>query len=173
VSAPRDFSTRRRARALSRAQAAVLLLGCGALAAASAAALRAWREHGDAAARLAAVRQEAEAARARRRELQARRGPGQAMAVQALLTVDAAPPRVVAALADALPGDVRLDAISLRYGEQVDIDLRVAARTPAAFDRFLDRLQRSPTFTAVLPGDEDRRGQMRTTIRGRYRPGAP
>ena len=90
-----------------------------------------------------------------------RRGPGHVMAAQALLTADAAPPRVVAALAELLPGDVRLDGISLRYADQVEVELRVAARTPSSFDLFLDRLQRSPSFAGVLPGEEDRRGQMR------------
>ena len=167
----RDFSTRPRGRRFSRWQTALFLAGTGALAVAAWTAAAGWREHGEAAARLAAVREEAAAARARARALQAGRGPEQTMAVQALLTVDAAPPRVVAAVAELLPGDVRLDGLSLRYGEEVDVDLRVAARTAAAFDVFLDRLQRSPSFAGVLPGDEDRRGQVRTTIRGRYRAG--
>ncbi len=47
--------------------------------------------------------------------------------------------------------------------------MRVAARHPGSFDAFLDRLQRSPAFAEALPGDEDRRGEMRATIRARYR----
>jgi hypothetical protein len=171
VSPTRDFSTRPRARSFSRAERSLLLAGAAALGLAAWAAADAWGEHRGAAARLAQVRQETAAVRARARALQGRRGPEQALAVQAVLSADASPPRVVAALAELLPGDVRLDAVSLGYGEEVDVDLRVAARTPASFDIFLDRLQRSPSFTGVLPGDEDRRAQMRSTIHGRYRAG--
>jgi hypothetical protein len=172
MSPERDFSTRPRARAFSPPQRTLFLAGIAAAALAIWAAADAWRECRAAEARLLEVRREAESARARARELQERRGPGHAMAAQALLTADAAPPRVVAAVAELLPGDVRLDGISLRYADQVEVELRVAARTPGSFDLFLDRLQSSPSFAGVLPGEEDRRAQMRATIRGRYQPGS-
>lgn len=170
MSPERDFSTRRRTRGFSTPQRALFLAGIAALALAAWAAADAWGECRAAEARLRLAGQEAEAALSRARTLKERRGPGHALAAQALLTADASPPRVVAALAELLPGDVRLDGISLTYAADVKIDLRVAARTPSSFDLFLDRLQRSPSFAGVLPGEEDRRGQMRTTIHGRYQP---
>ena len=169
MSPPRDFSTRPSARRLSRAARALLFSGIAAFLLAAWATGNAWGEHRAASARLAQARAETEAVRARIRELQNRRGPEQAMAVQAVLTSDASPPRVLAELAELLPGDVRLEAVSLAYGEQVELDLRVAARHPASFDLLLESLQRSPSFSQVLPGDEDRRGDMRATIRARYR----
>jgi hypothetical protein len=172
VSPARDFSSRPRGTAFSLSQQALMVAGVGALAVAAWAAADARAGHRDAVGSLARVRGETEAARARIRELEGRRGPEQALALRALLSAEAPPPRVVAALAELLPGDVRLDSVALTYGEQVEIDLRVVARTPAAFDLFLESLQRSPSFTRVLPGDEDRRAQMRATVRGRYRGGA-
>jgi Tfp pilus assembly protein PilN len=170
VSPPRDFSTRPSARRLSRAARALLFGGIAAFLLAAWATGDAWGEHRAASARLAQAHAETEAVRARIRELQNRRGgPEQAMAVQAVLTSDASPPRVLAELAELLPGDVRLEAVSLAYGEQVELDLRVAARHPASFDLLLESLQRSPSFSQVLPGDEDRRGDMRATVRARYR----
>jgi Tfp pilus assembly protein PilN len=167
----RDFSTRPRARRFTRAQSALLLGGIAAFLLAAWSAGDAWGEHRAAAAHLAQARQDADAVRSRIRELQSRRGPEQATAVQAVLTIDASPPRVLAELAELLPGDVRLEALSLGYGEQVELELRVVAKNPASFDLFLDRLQGSASFLDVLPGDEDRRGDMRTTIRARYQAG--
>jgi Tfp pilus assembly protein PilN len=85
-----------------------------------------------------------------------------------LLTADAAPPRVLERLAELLPGDVRLETVTLDYGEHVDLQLRVAARNPASFDMFVERLQRSRWFTQVLPGEEVRKGGMTATVRGRW-----
>jgi Tfp pilus assembly protein PilN len=167
----RDFSTRPRGGRLTRAQGTLLACGAAAFLLAAWYAGDAWGEHREAAARLAQSQQEAEAVRARIRELEGLRGPEQAAAVQAVLTLDASPPRVLAALAELMPGDVRLESVSLGYGEKVDVEMRVLARNPASFDLFLERLQGSGSFTEVLPGDEDRRGDMRAVIRARYRAG--
>jgi hypothetical protein len=168
MTAARDFSTRPRARRLTRPETALLLAGlvAGALAAWSAA--DAWAQHRAAAAPLAQARADSERVRARIRDLQGRGGPGDALAEQAALSADAPPGRVVAAVAELLPGDVRLESVSLAYGAQLQVELRVAARRPASFDVFLDRLQRSPAFADVLPGDEDRTGDMRAVVRARY-----
>jgi hypothetical protein len=168
VSHERDFSSRPRARRLSRPQVAVLLAGVAALAAAAWAAGDAWSQYRAATARLDGTRAETEALRSRVRELRGRGGPDAVLAAQAMLTADAAPPRVVARLADLLPGDVRLETLSLDYGEHVEMQMRVAARDPAAFDLFLDRLQRARSLTQVLPGEEDRRRGMTATVRGRW-----
>jgi Tfp pilus assembly protein PilN len=165
----RDFSTRPRPGRFSRGERALVLGGTAALLLAAWTALDAWGELREARARLAQARTEAEAVRRRVLDLQGRAGPEHIMAMQAVLTADAAPPRVLAELAELLPPDVRLEAVSFSYGEQVEVELRVAARHPGSFDAFLDRLQRSPAFAEALPGDEDRRGDMRATIRARYR----
>ncbi|HVR72049.1 MAG TPA: hypothetical protein VMT87_14490 [Vicinamibacteria bacterium] len=167
----RDFSSRPRARRLSRGQSALVVAGLGALAFAAWATVDAWTAQAAAAARLTQTRRETEALLSRVRDLRGRGGPDGALAARAMLTADAAPPRVLARLAEMLPGDVRLDAVSLDYGEHVELELRVAARSPASFDLFVDRLQRSPSFTRVLTGEEDRRGGMSTTVRGRFRAG--
>ena len=168
----RDFSSRPRARRFSRPQSALLVAGLVALAAAAWAAGDRWGEHRAAAVRLARTRAQTEELRSRIQGLRAGTGPDDAVAAQALLTAEAAPPRVLARLAELMPGDVRLEAASLDYGEHVELELRVAARTPASFDLFVDHLQRSPSFAQVLPGEEDRRGGMTATVRARWA-GAP
>ena len=170
MNAARDFSTRPRARALTGAERAVVLAGVAALAVASWSAADAWTEHRGAAARLAQAREEVEAARARIRQLQ---GAGDAVASQAALSAEAPPERVVAEIAALLPDDVRLESLTLSYGRELPVELRVAARDPAAFDLFLDRLQRSRAFADVLPGDEVRTGDMNAVIRARYVPEVP
>jgi hypothetical protein len=168
---PRDFSSRPRARGLSRPHGALLAAGVVGLALAAWATADAWREHRAAAARLGQTVRDTEAVRARARALQGRTAAEDALAAQAILGADAAPARVVARVAELLPGDVRLEGLSLDYGESLEVELRVSARSAASFDVFLDRLQRSPSFTRVLTGDEDRRAGMRTVVRGVYRTG--
>ena len=173
MSPRRDFSTHPRRRGLTRAEAAVLAAGVAACGLAAWSAGDAWSEHRAAAARLTAARAETEAVRSRLRDLQVGGGSADALAAQAVLSGEAPPERVIAAVAELLPGDVRLESVSLAYGRQLVLELRVAARRPASFDLFLDNLQRSPSFTDVLPGEEDRTGEMRALIRGRYAPGPP
>src|SRR5207245_1204049 len=96
--------------------------------------------------------------------------PGQAIAYQAFVTAEAPPPRVLADLVALMPGDVRLDAVSMTYGEPLGLRVEVVARTPSSYDLFLDRLQRSPLFTDVLSGEENRDGELRTSIQMTYRP---
>jgi hypothetical protein len=172
VTRERDFSSRPRGRRLSGPQTALLVAGLAALALAAWSAGDAWGEHRAAAARLLGTQAETGALRSRIEGLRAVTGPDDAVAAQAMLTADAAPPRVLARVAERLPGDVRLEAASLEYGAHVELQLRVAARNPASFDLFVDQLQRSPSFTQVLPGEEDRRGGMTATVRARWAGGA-
>src|SRR5439155_544823 len=86
------------------------------------------------------------------RELDVRREPAQAIAYQALLTAEAPPPRVLVDLVALMPGDVRLDAVSMSYGEPLGLKVDVVARTASSYDLFLDRLQRSPLFAGVRLG---------------------
>jgi hypothetical protein len=97
-----------------------------------------------------------------------RRGPTDALAAQAVASVAAPPPRVVAELGALLPPDVRIDELGLRYGSRVVVDMAVTARNAAAYDIFLERLELSPVFADVTPGDESRSSGARATITVSY-----
>jgi hypothetical protein len=100
--------------------------------------------------------------------------PGAVLSSRVLLSVGAPPPRVVAEVAALLPDDVRLLELSLVYGERLQLELRVEARSAGAYDAFLDRIQRSPLFAGVVPGAENRDGPVTATVRALYRgEGAP
>lgn len=166
----RDFSSKPRRRAAAPLDLVLLALGAGALVLSMYTVSNAWSGQRRATARAEETRREAEASLARVRELEARREPGHGIASQALLTADAPPPRVLADLVALMPGDVRLDGVTLTYGEPLGLQVDVAARSASSYDLFLDRLQRSPLFADVLPGDENRDGELRTSIRMTYRP---
>lgn len=148
----------------------MLALGAAAFVLSVYAVAKAWTGQRRAAARASETRREADDALARVRELEARREPAEGIASQALFTAEAPPPRVLADLVALMPGDVRLDAVTLTYGEPLGLQVDVAARSASSYDLFLDRLQRSPLFADVLPGDENRDGELRTSIRMTYRP---
>lgn len=167
----RDFSTRRRPRGW-RAGDVTLLAVAGALLAASVyAAASAWTDARDARASYEEVRREIAAAEARAKALQAAVGAEGAMGARAMWSAEAAPPRVVAALAQALPGDVRLETLTLRYGAQLDVEMALTARTAADYDRFLQALESSPAFDRIVLGDESRADAVRATVRARYHGG--
>ena len=166
----RDFSTRPRRRAARPFDLALLAAGSAALLLSAYATVNAWNGRQRARARVEETRRETQAAQSRVRELEAQREPAQAAAYQALLTVEAPPPSVLADLVALMPGDVRLDAVSLSYGEPLGVRVDVVARSAPAYDLFLDRLQRSPRFADVLPGEENREGELRTSIQMTYRP---
>jgi hypothetical protein len=167
MSAPRDFSTRPRRRGLTRGETGWLMAGVAACALAAWSAADAWAEHRDAVARLGRARGETDGLREKLRELQ-RAGGGDALAAQAALSTEAPPERAIAALAALLPADTRLESVSLVYRQDLQVELQVTARRPAAFDELLERLQRAASFADVSPGDEDRTAEMRAVIRGRY-----
>ena len=126
----------------------------------------AWRARGEARLagdRLAGVRREADAAAVRLRALAARaRGeaPGLLPAAEAL------PAQVVAGLASALPGDARLERLSIDYARGGTLEMHVVARDAAAWDRLIAQLERSPEFREVAPGPETRDAEVRSVIRG-------
>lgn len=166
----RDFSTRPRRRPPRPADYALLGAGTVALVLSAYATVNAWNGRQRARARVEETRRERQAVESRARELEGQREPAQAVAYQALLTVEAPPPSVLADLVDLMPGDVRLDAVSLSYGEPLGVKVDVVAKSAPSYDLFLDRLQRSPRFADILPGDENRDGEVRTTIQMTYRP---
>jgi len=163
-----DFSTRHRA--TRRPGWEWGLLGAGVIAAALClgALLTARAEERGVRARLLEVRREAEGLERRARALERRGREG--VTGQAWLTEEAPPARVLARLAGLLPDDVRLDALSLAYGRRLEVEMQVAARSPQAYDRLLERLEASPSLADLVLGAEEREGEVRTTVRASYVP---
>ena len=128
-----------------------------------------WAEFKRARQHVADVRRETEAGQARLRSLETRSAPTAALATQALLSSDVPPPRLLAELSALMPPDVKLDAVSLAYGEGIDVRLQVSAKAGAAYDAFLQRLEGSPAFDDVIPGEESRDGGVSASIQAHYR----
>ena len=59
--------------------------------------------------------------------------------------------------------------LRLVYGGRLLLEMRVSARAAASYDLFLDRLARSPSFGEVLPGDENRQGEVHALVRAVWR----
>jgi hypothetical protein len=165
----RDFSSQPRPRSASVAQKAMVALAGLVLLASAGYAFAAWRDSGQVGARLQQARGEAQAALARARAFDSRQDAGQLLAAQALLTADAPPSRVVAELSRLMPGDVKIEDLRLVYGSRLQVEMRVTARGAASYDLFLDQLERSPAFGDVLPGDENRQGELRALVRAVWR----
>lgn len=166
-----DFSTRP-SRPPQRWPALVSLLAAAALALlAGLEARAALRER--AAARGLLEQQRAELAASRRRlaALESRgRGAGDSLAARARLTLQAPPHRVLSDLAALLPPDVRLDKLSLVYGDELSVEVQLLARRPSAYDALVDRVVASPRFVEVIPSPESRDGELRASLRMSYRP---
>lgn len=137
-----------------------------------AAALSAWQASSELSLRradVARVAREADEASRKLRAIDAAQGSAAAaLAAQAEGTLDAPPPRVVADLSSAMPADVRLESVDLDYRDRIFVDLRVRARTPEAYDLFLDRLARSGRFREIVPGPENRSGELSASVRASY-----
>jgi Tfp pilus assembly protein PilN len=130
---------------------------------------RAGQEAGQARARLSDVRREVEAASLRLKAKDARaRG-----ATSALPAAEAPPARIVANLASILPGDTRLERLSIDYARGGALEMHVVARDAASWDRLLDRLARAPWLREVQSGPEAREAEVRSVVRARWAEGAP
>ena len=68
--------------------------------------------------------------------------------------------------------DARLGRLDLRYGDELELDLHVETRTPAAYDRFLEALAASGRVDRVVPGPEAREGEVAASVKAVYVPGA-
>jgi len=101
--------------------------------------------------------------------MEARSAPTAALATQALLSADAAPPRLLADLAALMPPDVKLDSLALSYGEGIGMSMHVSSKGAGAYEAFLQRLEASPLFEEVVPGEETRDGGVSASIETRYR----
>jgi Tfp pilus assembly protein PilN len=132
-------------------------------------AWRARQEARQARARLGDVRREVEAASARLGALEARsRGN-----TRALPAVEAPPSRIVANVASALPGDARLERLSIDYERGGALEMEVVARDAASWDRLLDRLGRASWLRDLEPGPEAREAEVRSLVRARWAGGQP
>ena len=78
---------------------------------------------------------------------------------------------MLAELGDVLPPDVRLEGLSLTYGRRLEVEMRVVARSPRAYDLLLERLQTSPRLKDLVLGAEDREGEVETTVHASFEPG--
>jgi hypothetical protein len=164
-----DFSTRTRKHP-ARIEHGLLVL---AVMVAGLALLEAWsatRGREEALARAREARASVDSLRKRTRALEASRGRGDALGPRADLTLRAAPPRVVADLAALLPEEAKLDGLELRYRNQLELTLRVSARSGAVYDELLRRLVASKHLASVLPGPESREGEVKSSLSAIYLP---
>jgi hypothetical protein len=173
VSAWCDFSTRPRRRGAGRLDRALLVLALAMALGAGYAAWQAWADLGRVQTSLERARRSLEADRQRLGALGSRSGgSGETLASQVVLSREAPPQRLVAELTQLLPAQVRLDGLRLHYRDRLELSLRVRARRPEAYDRFLVRLAASPLFSDVLPGEESRGEELTASLRLTYRNGA-
>jgi Tfp pilus assembly protein PilN len=169
VSRQPDFSTVPRRGRLPALGTLAVGVGLAALALGGGEAWQARQEAGQARARLAEVRREVEAASARLKALEAHaRG-----ATPALPAAEAPPARIVADVASVLPGDARLERLSIDYARGGALEMQVVARDAASWDRLLDRMERAPWLRDVQPGPEAREAEVRSLVRARWEGGAP
>ena len=163
-----DFSTSPRPSRVPMWERLAVLGGLAALLLAGTGAWQAQEEARDARARLADVRQKVEASTLRLRSSESRARAG----APRLPASEAPPARIVAALASALPGDARLEGLSIDYQHGGLLEIAVVAREAAAWDRLLDRLSRDPRFDDVRPGPESRDAEVKSTVRARWAGGS-
>lgn len=164
-----DFSTRPAPPRLAASDHALLVAGVLAAALCARGVVSGRTEVAAARAQVAEVRRDGQEARRRALILEKRLGDG--VTGQAWLTAEAPPSRVLAEIGDVLPPDVRLDGLSLTYGRRLEVEMRVVARTPRAYDHLLERLQASPRLKDLVLGAENREGEVETTVHASFEPG--
>jgi hypothetical protein len=118
--------------------------------------------------RLATVKREIGTLESRIRAAGARAAGGGDLLIRAAAAGEAPPERIVAELARALPDDARVERLSIVYGDEITLEMRVVARDPRAWDRTLERLAQAESLEEVSPGPERREGEVRTTVRARW-----
>lgn len=163
-----DFATAPRPRRPPAWELAGLALGILALAWVARAAWTARAEAREARARLSELRHETDAVQARLKALDASAAAGGERLARAAAATASTPARIVAAVAAVLPAEARLEQLAIEYGRDVSLEMRVVTRDAAAWDRFLDRLERAPDFAEVAPGPETREGEVRTVVHARW-----
>jgi hypothetical protein len=169
VSAERDFSSRPRRRGPAAADLGLVGVGALTLLVAGYATGTSWADLKRVRQGVVDARQRSEAAQARLRAMESRSAPTAALATQALLSEEAAPPRVLADLSGLMPADLKLESVALSYGEAITVEMQVSSRSAGSYDAFLQRLEGSPLFEDVVPGEETRGGGVIASISARYR----
>lgn len=159
-----DFSTSPRPRRPPARELAAVVLALLALGFAAHTAWTTRREAAGAQDRLAAVQREIDTLQARIRAVGVRAAAGGELLTRAAAAGEVPPERIVAELARALPDDARVERLSIVYGDEITLEMRVVARDPRAWDRTLERLAQAESFEEVSPGPERREGEVRTTI---------
>ena len=170
MSAAPDFRTRARAPRSPLLVRVALGVAVTALLLAASDAVRAARARDEAREQELRARGEVEPLRARLRAREGASSRDATLRHRAELTTEAAPPRVIADLAALLPADARVGRLDLHYGDRLELDFGVEARTPAAYDRLLEALAASGRVEAVVPGPETREGAVEASLRAIYRP---
>jgi lambda repressor-like predicted transcriptional regulator len=164
-----DFSTSPRPRRPPLRDLLAIVVGLVALGFALHTAWSARRQADQSRDRLLSVRREVTALESRLRSVSARAGAGSELLARAAAASEAPPERIVAALAEVLPEDVRVDRLSIAYGEVVSLDLRLVSRDAAGWDLALARLVEAGTLEKVTPGPERRDGEIRTTVTAEWK----
>jgi hypothetical protein len=162
-----DFSTTPRPRRRPVRDIVALTIGLLALGFAVHAAWTTRREATAAHDRLAEVQREIGTLESRIRAFGAPSAGGELLA-RAAAASEAPPERIVATLARALPADARVERLSIVYGEEIALEMRVVARDAAAWDHTLERLEGTTSLEELSPGPERREGEIRTTVRARW-----
>lgn len=95
-------------------------------------------------------------------------------ALIATASVESSPSRVWRDLNSVLPAGVFVVSLKVDYMPDASarLDFSVLAASPAAYDRFLAGLSKSPAFTSIKPGSESRPGLVRASVSAVHRPGA-
>ncbi len=91
----------------------------------------------------------------------------------AAASVESSPGQVMKDLSKLLPPGVSLTSLKLEYLPEfaTRIDFTVIALTPGSYDRFLDALAGSRSFSDIKPGSESRPGLVKATVTAMHRPG--
>jgi Tfp pilus assembly protein PilN len=172
VNASPDFSSKPRRRRPEPFDLGLLGVGLLTLLVAGYATGTSWAEFKRARQHVTDIRRDTQAAQEQLKSLEARAAPTAALATQALLSADAPPPRVLSELAALMPPDVKLESVALTYADGIGIQMQVSAKGGASYDAFLQRLEGSPLFDEVVPGEETRDGGVAASVQARYRGGS-
>ena len=170
----RDFSSRPRRRPPQPVDLGLIGIGVLTLILAGYATGTSWADFKRARQHVDDVRRDTEAAQARLKTMEARSAPTAALATQALLEHGRRPAaRSSPRWRRCCPRTSSSTTLSLTYGDGIGMSMQVSrARAAAPTRPFLQRLEASPLFEEVVPGEEARgRRASPPPSRCRYRGG--
>ncbi len=163
-----DFSTTPRSRRLPLWEIVAVVVAVALLGVALRTAFTTRRDSRAARDRLAAVQRDVVSMRARVQAYGARVAAGGGLLTQAAAAGESPPERIVAQLGRVLPEAARVERLSIVYGEEITLEMRVVARDAIAWDLTLERLEETRFLEEVSPGPEHRDGEVRTTVSARW-----